>query len=192
MMIDIFKVEEPIIDHCRAVANLALKMGRVCNRAGAQLNLPLIQASSLLHDLARKQPRHAHKAAFTLNQMGYPDLAEIVAEHMDIDIDETGPLKEKELVYLADKSLHGHRLVCPEKRILQKMAYHASNPKALSAIRKRLSDVIKIKSRLEKMVNMPLEELLGAYGGGFQQDQLIFNDKRIRTDKCRKNAWMAD
>ena len=85
---------------------------------------------------------------------------------MDIEIDEASPLREKELVYLADKLLQGRRVVDPETRILQKMESYASKAEALSAIRTRLDDVLKIKARLENMTNKSLENILGVHDEG--------------------------
>ena len=55
------------------------------DRAGAGLDEDLVLAGSLLHDVARQQPEHARAGADLLKKEGYPRVADIVAQHMDID-----------------------------------------------------------------------------------------------------------
>ena len=53
------KTPPAVAAHCRAVAHLALEMGKALNTAGFSLNLNLIRAAALVHDMARIQPNHA-------------------------------------------------------------------------------------------------------------------------------------
>jgi hypothetical protein len=55
-----------------------------------------------LHDLAKGQPHHAQTGEMLLIRMGYPEVANIVGSHMDINLLGADFLSEKELVYLAD------------------------------------------------------------------------------------------
>lgn len=59
----VLRVDPRIVSHCRAVAEVAGLLGQRLNRAGCSLDIPLLKAAGLLHDLARKEPDHARVGA---------------------------------------------------------------------------------------------------------------------------------
>jgi len=150
-----FAVEKPILDHCQKVARVALRLGRELITAGHQIDLELVAAASLLHDLARKESDHAARGAQTLNEMGFPAVAEIVGSHIDIRISDEEPISAREIVYLADKLVQGDQIVLMEKRFREKMEHYANVPKASAAIELRFANAFKIKQRLETIVGKP-------------------------------------
>ena len=103
LMTENFEVEKSVLDHCKAVSRLALGFGQELNMVDCEMDLDLLVAAGLLHDLARKQPHHATVAAQVLAGIGFPDVAEIVGAHMDIVIHDENPIDEREVLYLADK-----------------------------------------------------------------------------------------
>lgn len=96
---------EPVIDHCKAVEALALK---IAAQLPCALDTALIAQAACLHDLARTMPNHAHIGAQWLEQLGYPQVAEIVRQHHDIN---TTAISEASIVYIADKCLQGTQQV---------------------------------------------------------------------------------
>lgn len=61
---------EPVIAHCRAVAEKALTLAKC---APEPVDLDMLRAACLLHDLCRAEGRgHAEKAASLLDAQGYP------------------------------------------------------------------------------------------------------------------------
>ncbi len=160
LMQEIFPVEKKIFDHCRTVALVALNLGKQINRAGGHLDLALLVAAGLLHDLARKQADHALAGEKLLSRMGYQRVAEIVGAHMHISIQDRKPVSEKEIIYLADKLVQGDRIVPFGSKHQTTMARHADNPEALDAITARLDNARTIKNRLETLTGRALEELV--------------------------------
>lgn len=91
---------EAVIAHCRAVADQALSLA-----VRSSADRELLRAACLLHDLCREAGRdHPAKAAKLLDGEGYPQLADIVAQHHDL---RAGACAEAELLYLADKLISG-------------------------------------------------------------------------------------
>lgn len=91
---------ENIREHSLQVRAVALALGTRLALAGNPVNLPLLEAGALLHDLAKTATLqnggdHASLGAIWLEEMGYPEVARIVRMH----------------VYLPDELLH-HPRVC--------------------------------------------------------------------------------
>jgi len=160
MMTDIFHANKKIIDHCLAVAQVALNLGKEMNSVGFDLDLDLVVAAGLLHDLARGQVDHAGVAEQILNKLGYREIAGIVGAHMDISLKEGESIREKEIVYLADKLVCGGRLVTLNSRFGAKMKEHEANLDRRRDIKRRLGNALKIKSQLEQWTGKSLESMM--------------------------------
>lgn len=153
-----YDVPARVEDHCRAVANLAERLTGLLNAAGCNLNIELVAASALLHDLARSRPDHAAAGANILRELGFPRVADMVASHMDITPSGEIVPSEAEILYLADKLVQGNVPVTLEERFSKTMGRLAGNPGALAAAEKRLRDAEHIKARVESLLGMPLEQ----------------------------------
>lgn len=160
LMTKTFNVEKQIVEHCEKVARVALKLGRELKRAGLDMDLDLISAGALLHDLARKEPYHATAGARILKEMGYPAVAEVVGAHVDFHIRDHEPVSVREVVCLADKLVQGKSVVPLETRFREKMTRHGSDPGAKTAIESRLNNALRMKQRVEKTIGRPLEAVL--------------------------------
>jgi len=160
LMTDVLRVEKKIVDHCQTVAKVALNLGEEINRAGCGLDLELIVAAGLLHDLARDQSDHAAVAEQILRELGYPEVAAVVGAHMDLSLEGGESIREKEIVYLADKLVSGSRIVTLQSRFGDKSKKYAADPDALQSIGRRLDTAMKIKSRLEQSTGRSLESIV--------------------------------
>ena len=91
--------------HCRAVEREARRIAEALPLA---LDVDLLSAAALLHDVARAEPEHAKTAARFLRELGYDDAAYIVSQHHDHD---SAILNEGAILYLADKCVLEDRVV---------------------------------------------------------------------------------
>ena len=160
LLLNRFAAEKPLLDHSREVARLALVLARELNKAGCSLNLELIAAASLLHDLAKGSVDHAAEGAQILTEIGYSAVAEIIAVHMDIGVLPNGSISEGEVVYLADKMMQGDRFISLEERFAVRIKRHVDNPEACQAVAGRLENALLIRQRLENRMGRPLHEIL--------------------------------
>lgn len=160
LMTEIFLVEKEIIDHCQAVAEVAVILGKALKKVGNELDLDLIAAAGLLHDLAKKQSDHARRAEQILCQLGYPNVADIVGAHMDIPIEDRKSISEKEVVFLADKLVQGSRMVDLELRFKTKMKEYASDPDVISIIDGKLQSALTVKHQLEQLTGKSIESMI--------------------------------
>lgn len=153
-------VPNRVINHAKAVAQLAEKISLALNAAGCNLDLELVKAAGLLHDLARGEPDHARAGARLLRELGYPKVAEIVASHMDIILAPKNEISEGMIVYLADKLVKGDQIITLEARFQETQAMYTGEPAILEAITRRLNNALRIKEQIENIIALPIETVL--------------------------------
>jgi CTP:molybdopterin cytidylyltransferase MocA len=149
--------DDPIVRHCEAVARLAVEIGTELNATGADLDLELLEAAGLLHDLARSEPAHARVGAERLRALGFTAVAEVVAVHMDLPLPIGETIDEAQLLFLADKLVQGERRVSLEERFGPARRRHRRDPAVRSGIERRRQTAQTILNRLEKALN-PMTE----------------------------------
>ena len=162
-----YQVPERVAAHSRVVAQVARLLGVLLSNAGLKLDLDLIISGGLLHDLAKGQPGHAREAGRILAESGCPDVARVVASHMDL-IYRKGSIDEAALVYLADKLVDGDELVSFEKRFEKGRKRFAHSPAILKAVRSRHDTARRIKRDVEDALGHPLEQLLHRFKRNIQ------------------------
>lgn len=95
---------EHVRRHCRAVAQTAYTVAEALNHNGYDLNLDLILAAGLLHDIARVEDRHWDVGAELMDRLGYHEEAKIIKVHMDYDFDINDfSVNEADMVCLGDR-----------------------------------------------------------------------------------------
>lgn len=120
----------PVRAHCRAVARRA---GELAGQVDLPVDLELLHAACLLHDLVRDWPDHARAGGERLVQEGWPELGGLIAVHHDLP---QGAGTEASLLYLADKLVQGAEPVSLEERFQAKRAL-CGMPEALAAWERR-------------------------------------------------------
>ncbi|PIE72430.1 MAG: metal-dependent phosphohydrolase [Deltaproteobacteria bacterium] len=149
--------EEAMLDnifrHSLMVARVAKTL--LVELAAAGKTTPSVEeviAGALLHDIAKTKclnnsKRHAEEGYTVCVQRGYPQIAEIVREHVTLKyFNETdyreGVFGSKELVYYADKRvLHDQMVSLPERLEYIIKRYGDKNPKKETLIKKHFSTV---------------------------------------------------
>ncbi|SCY20986.1 DVU_1551 family NTP transferase [Desulfoluna spongiiphila] len=160
LMTDVLGVKESIIDHCRAVADVTAGLGEEINRCGGSLDLPLLKAAALLHDLARHQKSHARAGALLLRGMGFSAVAEIVAVHMEMPPEDarSNKISEAEVLFLADKHVSGTRRVTLGERFGAGMKKYGHDPEAAQAIERRHRAAMDIERKIGACIHRDLSD----------------------------------
>lgn len=153
-----------VINHCKQVAQLCCAIGSYLIISGCAMNLDLLKTAALLHDLAKGEPHHAQVGADEL--VDYPEVAEIIAEHMDISLNPDQPLTEKEIVYLADKLVQEDQFISIQARFSYALEKYKNDPEVFMKISQRLRNAERIQARIEQQIKMPLHDLWKADLGG--------------------------
>jgi uncharacterized protein len=144
-----------IREHSLLVTEVALRLGQGLRQAGLPLRLTLIEAGALLHDLGKTPclgtaANHAEWGAQVLAGEGYPEVAQLVREHVRLDdtITDGRPLREAEVVNYADKRVLHTRVVTLAERFADLKERYGKTPETLARI-----NVNEIKSReLERKI----------------------------------------
>jgi molybdenum cofactor cytidylyltransferase len=154
------RVAEQVLNHGKTVAQVAKKIALLLNAQGLELNIDMIEAGALLHDLAKGRHDHANEAKEILQNMGYHQLGEIVGTHMDITIIDTDQPDEAEIIYLADKLVKGEQLVSIDQRFSFSLIKYAKDLEIFSQVKRRRQDAFTIKAKVEKILGLPLESVI--------------------------------
>jgi molybdenum cofactor cytidylyltransferase len=160
------QVPAAVVAHCRAVADVASRIAQALNAAGSGLDLGLVLGAALVHDVARGAPNHALRGGALLRALDLPLMAEVVEAHMDIGVKTDGPLREAEVVYLADKLVMGDRFVGLGERFAERMGKRA-DPEARAAARRRLDAARAIAGRVRTATGRSLDSF-----GGHRQGEV--------------------
>ena len=130
-----------IREHSFRVMQVACILGEALTEAGFDLHLALVEVGALLHDLGKTPclgtlTNHAELGAGILEELGYPQVAQVVREHVHLDgnILDPRPLREAELVNYADKRVLHEAVVTLEVRFADLKVRYGRTPEALARI----------------------------------------------------------
>lgn len=152
---------KPVARHARQVAIAADRLGQALVHAGVPLDLDLVHAAALLHDMAKGETDHARTGGRRLAELGFPAVGEIVAAHTDIVLRENVDIDAAEVVYLADKYVRADRLVPLASRFDAAAERFGADPEALAAVLRRRRQAFAVRDRLERRLGRPPEQVLG-------------------------------
>lgn len=144
-------VDEHIIAHCQAVEKMVQIILFELSCIKIVLDKNALLAAALLHDISRKEKNHADVGALKLKTLGYEAIGNIIATHMDIDVDVNAPLNENELLFLADKLVSEDDICGFEKRFEKAFLKCEGNLEAQKNIMKRLNATKMIIKKIENL-----------------------------------------
>lgn len=149
--------------HCKAVSETAVAIGGALNRHGYSLDLELIQAAGLIHDIARVEEEHWEKGYELARSLGYEQEAAIIKVHMRYSpFSPVEHVNETDLVCLGDRLVREDEYVGLDKRmeyIIEK-ARRQGHPEAEQRILQRKRETEAFIADLEAVIGMTLDELM--------------------------------
>ncbi len=152
-------VSQNIVNHCRAVADLARHMATALIASGCKLDIEQVVSAAMVHDLARGCPRHAAEGARILREMGFFRIADIVEEHMDYPVIKESPVSEAEVVFLADKWIQEDRRISMDKRFKAKLRKYGADSGACQGILSCRENALESQKRVEALMGCPILDL---------------------------------
>jgi uncharacterized protein len=171
---DKFEMFDNIRAHSFVVARVADALvdglHRTCKIMGPLPNKEEVIAGALLHDIAKTlciktDCRHADIGRQICLELGYPEISEIVAEHVVLknftaDLYKQGIFGAKEMVFYADKRVRHDQVVSLADRleyILER--YGDNNPAKEHLIRQNFNQTLDFEKYLSNFLDFPLEEI---------------------------------
>ena len=155
-----YQTEERVMDHVKEVARIAGIISEYLNSRGLRIHLGLVMAGALLHDVAKGEENHAQKGHDILKELGYPEAAKIIAEHMELLAQNQGIINETTIVYLADKLVKGSQVVPLEKRLQEQNSRYKGDPLIQQIAAKRMENALDIQSKIERILQLKIDEIL--------------------------------
>jgi putative nucleotidyltransferase with HDIG domain len=149
-----------LLRHSRRVTQLARLLARELNKAGCGPDPDLVSSAAMLHDIAKGSRQHASEGARVLDRMGYPEVAAIVARHMDIVVTGDEAVSAAEVVFLADKMTDGETYVAIEERFSARFASCRPGSEIFLAVSARRDSALAIRKKIEKVTGRGLNELV--------------------------------
>lgn len=113
--------------HILKVTDVAVRLARALQARGVSLDLDLVRAGALLHDVAKGKPDHEAEGARRVRDRGWIRTAVIVAQHADLPWDEGSMLDEAAVVYYADRLVGGPELLGVEERFRRQRAKYGND-----------------------------------------------------------------
>ncbi len=153
-----YKVPEHIVEHSKKVALIALYMRGQLEAEKLYFDRSLLLSAALLHDIAklesiRNHRDHAVLGAQWLKREGYPEVAEIVLNHVNLETDLAGPIVAKEIIYYADKRVRHSEIVSVSDRLKDLRLRYGIDSMAMG----RIAELENLTLAVEKKLFTPLK-----------------------------------
>jgi uncharacterized protein len=160
-----------IREHSFAVMRVSRFLGEALVEAGFDLFLPLVEIGALLHDLGKTPclgtpTNHAEYGAVILEDLGYPQVAQVVREHVHLNgnLSDARPLREAELVNYADKRVLHAEVVTLEDRFADLKVRYGRTPEALARIKATEIRARALEEKLFAPLRLTPQDLLRVNG----------------------------
>ena len=157
---------ENITTHSLEVARIALLLSKELNKRGQQVDVDLVGAASLLHDLAkteclRTREDHARSGYLLLKSIGYERIGEIVAQHIWILKGDPHRVSEEEIVNYADKRIRHDRIVSLRERFIDLRNRYGKGPDAIGYLETLERGSLEIEKKIFSILEMDPRDLEG-------------------------------
>jgi hypothetical protein len=133
-LMDRYAMLPNIVGHSYRVCQVASFLGKALSGLEKGLDPALIVASSLLHDITKTRSlktkeMHAGTGGRLLEDLGYPQVAEVVRVHVRLSEGDTlVPLREVHIINYADKRVRHDTVVSLEERFIDFMERYGVTP----------------------------------------------------------------
>ncbi len=157
---------ENIVSHSLKVARVALFISVELNKKGQKIDLHLVEAASLLHDLTKAEclktrADHARTAGQVLKEMGYEKVGDVVAQHIWLGKEgDPSCVSEEEIVNYADKRVMHDRIVSLGERFDDLKTRYGLNLKAMDYLERLQTEIYGIERKIFFILQLDPDDLL--------------------------------
>jgi len=152
--------------HSLRVARVARVLAVHLPSSHPPLDLALLEAGALLHDIAKTeclktQEKHTDRGAAFLDARGYPEVAEIVAQHVNLKAEpsKNQGITEIEIVHYADKRVLHEEIVDLQTRFDYLQRQYGRTPEDRKRIAQLLENSLDQEKRIFRDLPFPPSEL---------------------------------
>jgi uncharacterized protein len=162
-----------IKDHSLQVARISVCLGKNLKARFPELNLDLVEAGALLHDIAktetiRNRGNHAQIGEKMVRALGFDTLAPIVAQHVRLEdaYFHNKWIDEVVLVHYADKRVRHDEVVDLEERFEYLVKTYGHSQEVVERIKTLYQDTLKVEKMIFLHLSFPPQAL---------RDHLVMN-----------------
>ena len=154
-----------IIHHSIEVARIALFLSAELNKRGQRIDLGLVEAASLLHDVTKTtcfktKEDHAQTGSQLLKEMGYERVGEVVAEHVVLAKKrDPSSVSEEEVVNYADKRVQHDRIVSLEERFSDLMDRYRKSQKDFGQLEQLKKATFEVEAKIFSILEIDPSDL---------------------------------
>jgi uncharacterized protein len=153
-LIEQVRMPEHIKKHSFVVARIAVYLGSLLNQNSLRLNLELLEAGALLHDIAKARTlstgeRHEEVGSRMVEDWGYALLSAIVKEHVVLDVSVLhGPITESLLVNYSDKRVKHDQVVPLQDRFSDLISRYAKTKEHRDWLQEKSDLYIRLEAKI--------------------------------------------
>jgi putative nucleotidyltransferase with HDIG domain len=166
-----FGMLDHIISHSIEVAEVALFLSTELNRKGQRIDLDLVEAASLLHDLTKTEcfktkADHALTGAQLLKGMGYERVGAVVAEHIRLsEGKDLLSVSEEEVVNYSDKRVQHDRIVSLRERFKDLKDRYGRGKRSLEKLERLEKVTVELENKIFSILKIAPEHLRSRQSG---------------------------
>jgi len=161
-----YNTPEHIVLHSRAVWEVGKVIGAGLLSKQHPIDMDLLKAACLLHDIAKyvciieKSKYHDVRGGEILTQEKLPDIAAIVIEHVILRENNDDSIREKHLVFYADKRVVHDKVVTLEERFQYLVDTYARNPQANAWLGEMKEKTMRLEKRIFRLLDFEPEDVV--------------------------------
>jgi putative nucleotidyltransferase with HDIG domain len=161
-----YKMLPNIIEHSIQVKNVSIAIANNLIDKSS-INMELICAGALLHDIAKTitlksgERFHDKIGANIIMELGYPQVAEICANHVYLDsFNPNGNIEEREIVHYSDKRVKHSKIVSLEERFEDLLVRYGSTEKSRATILENQKFLYLLDEKINRHSIKKIDEIL--------------------------------
>ena len=152
-----------VIRHCMAVCSVSVAIGKRLNKKGYNIDIDLLRACAMLHDIARIHDKHEAVGASYLTKKGYKEVAYIVAQHTTYkDFSPVDKINETDLLCIGDRTVKEDEFVGVDKRMeyIKEKAIKTGREAFVAGIERGKVILKEYIKQIEDIMGITLDELM--------------------------------
>ena len=164
-LMDRYSMLPNMVVHSYRVCQLASFLGKRLSQDEQDLDPGLIVAASLLHDITktrslRTREDHAATGGRLLEDLGYPQVAEVVRGHVRLEAgDRLDPLREVHIVNYADKRVRHDTVVSLEERFIDLMERYGKTPEKRIRLQQMRETAFELEQNIFRRIESAADDL---------------------------------
>ena len=180
-----------IVDHSIMVSNVARFLCTRLKKVMPKLDIRLAAHAALLHDITKTRSFSTHEVhsetgGRLLTRMGYPEVGNIIRQHVILDAYETeSPICEQEIVNYSDKRVLHDQVVSLNRRLDYIERQYGKKDEFKKRIKVMWMNTMKLESKLFLHLDILPEELLDSMKKQQENGEDYFRqDRPHNTGRC--------